>query len=300
MNFRTVQTILAATLLGLAFGAAAQTSTYPLTSRSGTTTVTGVYRPLNLDLQIDSGSFFYDQSDPNNRSFALTAQMSGNFTSTYGASGDAGLWTLNLGFNAFNNGNYIRTGTPGNYTSSPILDGNVFDQDNGSSTIELRLTAADRPIGTLVYQSGLMATTGTVPSYDTPAAGDMFLLYAHNSGKVLSVDVEGTITNPTNFYLTLAQSLLHLGPYVEVGENLYALDDGALSVLDSEGNTVIRPDRVNDDCTPQGRPGCGSVPERSFFASSVANDILRVPEPASALLVGLGLLGLAAVRRRRC
>jgi hypothetical protein len=300
MKYRILQSFLAATMLGMALSAAAQT-TYPITSRSGTTTVTGVYRPLDLDLQLDSGLFFYDQNDVTNQSFSLTAQMSGNYTSTYGASGNAGLWTLNLGFNTFNNTNYIRNGSVGSYTSSPILDSNVFDQDNGSNTIELRLTAADRPVGTLVYQSGLTVASGTLPANDTPAAGDMFLLYAHNAGKVLSVDVEGSIANPTNFYLELAQSLFHLGPYVQVDQisvgignidvlrDRYALDDGSLT-----GAT-----RVNADCNPQGRPGCGSVPERNFFASSVQDDTLRVPEPASALLVGVALLGLAAVRRRR-
>lgn len=293
MVSRTLKTILAATLLGAALGAAAQTSSYPITSRSGSTTVTGVYRPLDLHLGFDSISIanselFYAPSASPGQTLALTSQLTGTFTSSYGAAGTAGSWTLNLGFNSFNLANAIRTSAT---TSVPILDSNVTDQNNGVDTITMRMTAADRPVGTLVYNGGLSPTVGALPvdGSDTPAVGDMFLLYAHNAGEVFRVTVDD-IANPTTFYLALAQELLHLGPYVNVGTNLYALDDGSLA----GGSSVSR---VNEDCL-RGTGRCGSVPVNGFFASSVAG-ATYIPEPGSLALVGLGLVAAAWGRRVR-
>lgn len=288
MNCRTLQTILAATMLGMALSATAQTTSYPITSRSGTTTVTGVYRPLDLHLQFDdiavaNSEFFYVPSATPGQTFALTSQLTGTFSSSYGASGTAGSWTLNLGFNAFNTSNNI-------VDSGAILDTNVRDSNDGEDTITLGITAANRPVGTLVYNSGLSATSGSLPmdGSDTPVDGDMFLLYAHNAGAVFRVTVDD-IANPTNFYLALAQELLHVGPYVSVGTNLYDLDDGTI-----DGRTLTR---LNADCE-QGTGRCGSVPVNGFFASSVAGATF-IPEPGSLALVGLGLVAVAWGRRSR-
>lgn len=284
MKCRTLKTMLAATMLASALSAAAQTS-YPITSRSGTTTVTGVYRPLDLQLQYDSISlanseFFYVPSAVPGQTFALTSQLTGTFSSSYGLSGSAGNWTLNLGFNTFNTSNTI-------VGSGAILDTNVEDSNNGVDTIKLRITAADRPVGTLVYNGGLTPTSGTLPAGDTPESGDMFLLYAHNAGDVFRVTVDN-IANPTNFYLALAQELLHVGPYINVGSNEYALDDGGISG---------RPTRLNEDCE-KGTGRCGSVPVNGFFVSSVAGATF-IPEPGSLALVGLGLVAVAWGRRNQ-
>ena len=183
-------------------------------------------------------------------------------------------------------------GTSGSYIYTPILapilNSNITDSDDGDKNINLRITGNDRPVGSLVYNSGLMVTGGVLPAQDTPNTGDLFLLYAKNSGNVFEVAVDN-LWSPSNFYLALAQNLFHLGPYVSVGENIYALDDG----------TVTGATRVNEDCD-SGKKVCGSVPSNQFFASSVVGDTVRnVPEPASLILVGLGLVGIALVRRRQ-
>jgi hypothetical protein len=293
MNFRAYLAAVATGLLGLVAADAAFAASYPVLTKTSTTTVTGVYRPLDLNLQMDAigvSEFFYDPSSMSHQTFALTGQLTGTFSSTYGAFGSAGSWTINLGFNDFNTLGSIRTGS----VDSPILDNRVVDSHNiSNNTITLRTTASDRPVGTLVYNGGLSLGSGSValPSdgSDTPSIGDMFLLYAHNAGDVFRVTVDD-IANPSEYYLALLQTLLHAGPYFEIDEGLFELDDGSLS-----GRTV---NRVNADCE-QGRERCGSVPRDQFFASSLAGDTVRsVPEPTGLILVGLGLVCMVLTRRR--
>lgn len=282
MYFREIFAALAAVVLFSAMVDTAQA--YPIAARSGTTTVTGVYRPLNLDLALIDGSdskFFFNPSDSTHKSFAFTGQLGGTFTSSYGASGTAGSWTLNLGFNTFNQNNYL-AGT----SNTPLLEDTLVDQLAGPNTIELKITANVRAVGTLVYNSGLSANIGTLPAGDTPRDGDMFLLYAHNSGVIATVTVaDFDVSGPNSFELMLAQNLLQVGPYVAMSNDIhqYTLDTG-------NGQDLVS--RVNTDCSPA--TNC-SLPQSGLRMSSAA----FVPEPASLVLVGVGLVALGLGRRRQ-
>lgn len=67
---------------------------YPSTAKSAATTVTGTYRPLDLDLTLldGTGALTFTLSTVSSLSFQV--DFNGTFTSSYGASGQAGTWTL--------------------------------------------------------------------------------------------------------------------------------------------------------------------------------------------------------------
>jgi len=202
---------------------------YPSTARSGTSTVTGTYRPLdlNLDTLVDGTDAL--NYTPNSGPFSFQVDLTGTFTGVgYTASGNAGTWRLVL---------------------SEAFDAGITSNNDGN-VIYLSSTAAGLQVGTLTYLGGLIVNNGPLPGSDTPLAGDFFELFTTVSGNVLQVNCDNILTC-NGFDLTGLQDLEHIGPYVD--------DDGE-KYLDSE--------RLNVECRSANAPvPCGSV--TGLTASSV-------------------------------
>ncbi|MCB2002075.1 MAG: PEP-CTERM sorting domain-containing protein [Rhodoferax sp.] len=251
---------------------------YPITARSGTTTVTGLYRPLDLNLTIVAGSDGFALDGDGYAS--LTAAMTGDYTATgagYPVGGPpraAGNWEIWLSFDeqaATVAGNVITAGVP-SYMGLPDLP--YF-------------------VGSLKFLGG--GDYSGLPAGDIPAVGDTFDLFAEALGGVLEVTCEQDASTCGAFSARLLQALTHVGPYVNIGEGS-SLDDGTLCQGISgpypgpcdAGDTLREPrSSLCTDLAPCTIPVAG-------FGIAGAN----VPEPASLALVGIGLIAVAIGRRR--
>ena len=241
--------LVSATLIGNA-------QAYPSTARSGVTTVTGLYSPLDLSLSLIDGTSALAYNNVTG-AFTFNAKFSGNYTGVgYTGGGFAGDWQLLFGSNG----------------SFPNIFPNVSASADGSSIILSAVSVGD-VVATLTYLGGGdYATSGFAALHplDTPLVGDFFNFQTVAAGAFLQVTCQDGIASCNVFDVAQTQSLKQLGPYV-VGAGL----DGT---------------RVNTACgTADNYVPCGSA---RVSASSV-------PEPASLALVGLGLAGLAWVRRRQ-
>jgi len=256
---------------------------YPSTARSGTSTVTGTYRPLDLDLTLVDGTdalHYLDTGGILSFQVDLTGTFSTPVGNSYSASGNAGNWRLLL---------------------SETFDAGVTSNSDGN--VIYMFSAGDglqHQVGTLTYLGGLSVDTGSLPvdGSDTPQIGDFFELFTTRvetfTTTVLQVNCDNILTC-NSFDLALQQDLAHIGPYIFDGVESYVLDDGTAQVYVGGVLVTRETSRVNEDCEDDGGYApCGSV---TLTASSVTAS--SVPEPATLALLGLGLAGLGLSRRTR-
>lgn len=183
-----IRNLFTACIAVVLFAMAVETAqAYPITARRGTTTVTGVYRPLDLQLTLVNGTNALTYTSPSGP-FSFTATFSGTYTGVgYVASGAAGDWQLDFG-----------TAFPNDTVSEA---GNV---------ISLSATSASAAVGRLTYISG--GNYAGVPANDTPAPNDYFEFFAGAAGVFLQVTCQDGIGTCNEFDVTMNELKL-IGPY---------------------------------------------------------------------------------------
>ena len=173
---------------------------FPATATASRTTVTGVYNPLNLDLELSNGvdALNYSSVTGSPSFLSFQADYTGTFTGVgYIASGTAGTWRV-----------LLSTSFAG--TSSGV-DGPIFMFSN----------AADIQVVTFTYLGGLATfSDGILPLRDTPVKGDVFKIYSTTNGVVMAVDCGGPVGDNSGcheFDLVLGQPLRLDGPFINGG-----------------------------------------------------------------------------------
>lgn len=184
-----IRSLFAACAAVVLFTAAVETAqAYPVTARRGTTTVTGVYRPLDLQLTLANGLNTLNYTSPTGP-FSFTATFGGTY-SGYGLSDDAGIWQIDFGTT---------------YSGVSVSDDNA-------NTISLSAAPGTNAVGRLTYVSG--GNYALTPYDDTPIGGDYFEFVPDIAGGVfLQVNCADGVGVCNAFDVTIDELKL-LGPYV--------------------------------------------------------------------------------------
>lgn len=268
--------LLGATLAGNALA-------YPYTARSGTSTVTGTYRPLTLDLNlIESWSpceecWTYRSRVLNSEGVAVTAVFTGTYTTTGDSildggspiSGDAGYWYYEYYYEGSTDFSVVGNASAYGFD---IIAGDGY---GGAFSAEF---------GTLTYLGG--GSFAGVPYEDTPQTAsdtrgdDWFQYYTTLASRVLRVNSDQE--DGSDFTLSFEQNIKHLGPFGS------PLDPARTNTACFTGGTPSTTLDVNGN--PVNAIPCGTA---TLTAAAAV-----VPEPTSMALVGLGLGALAIGLRR--